>query len=125
MKKKLVPTKNRSMTSISMRIPADLLEKLKKVAPLKEMSGHQSLIKYYFGQGLLRDAELVRMVEEEDDQHGRLEQTLKEIGLSPEKIEEFWNQWRRAYPSKTVREQPGKTDKGSKESGPEAQATAP
>jgi hypothetical protein len=90
MKKKLVPTKARSMTSISMRVPADVLDKLKRIAPMKGMSGYQSLIKFYIGQGLLRDIDLVRTVEEEDL---RLESTLKKIGLQQEKIEEFWKEW--------------------------------
>jgi hypothetical protein len=66
MKKKLVPTKERPTTSISMRIPLDVLDKLKRMAPIKEMSGYQSLIKYYIGQGLVRDIDLVRHIEEDD-----------------------------------------------------------
>jgi len=73
-----------------MRIPADVLDKLKRIAPMKGMSGYQSLIKYYIGQGLLRDIDLVRRVEEEDL---RLESTLKKIGLEPEKIKQFWKEW--------------------------------
>jgi len=90
MKKKLVPTKGRAATSISMRIPVDVLDKLKRIAAMKGLSGYQSLIKYYIGQGLLRDVDLVRMVEEEDL---RLESTLRKIGLGQEKIEEFWKEW--------------------------------
>ncbi len=90
MKRKLVPTKDRPTTSISMRIPEDVLDKLKRIAPMKGMSGYQSLIKYYIGQGLLRDVDLIRMIEEEDL---RLESTLRKIGLGKEKIEEFWKEW--------------------------------
>jgi len=95
MKKKLVPTKDRTMTGISMRIPVDLLEKLKRIAHLKEMSGYQSLIKYYVGQGLLRDADLVRQVEAEDAQAEatRLDSTFRKIGLEPDKVEAFWKEW--------------------------------
>jgi hypothetical protein len=90
MKKKLVPTKDRPSTSISMRVPMDVLEKLKRIAPMKGMSGYQSLIKYYIGQGLLRDIDLLRIVEEDDQ---RLESTLRKIGLEEKKIEEFWKEW--------------------------------
>jgi hypothetical protein len=95
MKKKLVPTKDRPSTSISMRIPVDLLEKLKRIARLKEMSGYQSVIKYYIGQGLLRDADLVHQIEAEDAEleAARLDATFKKIGLARDKVEAFWKEW--------------------------------
>lgn len=95
MKKKLIPTKDRPSTSISMRIPVDLLEKLKKIARLKEMAGYQSVIKYYIGQGLLRDADLVHQIEAEDAEveAARLEATFKKIGLGREQMEAFWREW--------------------------------
>jgi len=95
MKKKLVPTKDRPGTSISMRIPVDLLEKLKRIAQIKEMSGYQSLIKYYIGQGLLKDADLVRQLESEDAEIDtlRLEAALRKVGLGPDKVEAFWKEW--------------------------------
>ena len=67
MKKKILLTKDRPVTNISMRMPVDLIETLKKVATLKEMSGYQSLIKYYIGQGLLNDNDLVSRIEEEEE----------------------------------------------------------
>ncbi|MEW6111073.1 MAG: hypothetical protein AB1664_03005 [Thermodesulfobacteriota bacterium] len=42
-----------------MRMPLDVIEDLKKVAPLKGMSGYQALIKFYVGQGLRQDLELL------------------------------------------------------------------
>ena len=95
MKKRLVLTKDRASTSISMRIPVDLLEKLKKIARLKEMSGYQSVIKYYIGQGLLRDADLVHRIETEDaeSEAARLEAAFKRIGLDRDKVEAFWKEW--------------------------------
>jgi len=95
MKKRLIPTKDRPSTSISMRIPVDLLEKLKKIARLKEMSGYQSVIKYYVGQGLLRDADLVHQIETEDAEMeaARLEVAFRKIGLDREKMEAFWREW--------------------------------
>ena len=91
MKKKLVLTKDRPSTSISMRMPIDLLEKLKKIARLKEMSGYQSVIKYYIGQGLLRDADLVHQIEagEAEEEAARLEAAFIKIGLERDKVEAF------------------------------------
>ncbi|MFH1114701.1 MAG: hypothetical protein V1792_12355 [Pseudomonadota bacterium] len=95
MKKKLTPTKDRPGTGISMRIPVDLLEKLKKIARLKEMTGYQSVIKYYIGQGLLRDADLVHQIEAEEAEleAARLEATFKKIGLDRDKMEAFRKEW--------------------------------
>ena len=54
-KKRLV--KKRPMTTISMRIPMDVIEDLKRVATLRGFSGYQPLIRAYVGQGLRRDLE--------------------------------------------------------------------
>ena len=89
MKKRLIPTKDRSATSISMRIHLNLLDKLKRVAAMKGMAGYQSLIKYYIGQGLLRDVDLVRQIEEQD---AKIEAGLKKIGLSQDQIQAFWKE---------------------------------
>ncbi len=49
--------KNRPMTMVSIRIPADVIEDLKRVAPMLGFSGYQVLIKAYIGQGLRADLE--------------------------------------------------------------------
>ena len=49
--------KDRPMTMVSIRIPNDVIEDLKRVAPLVGLSGYQSLIKAYVGQGLRVDLE--------------------------------------------------------------------
>ena len=49
--------KDRPMTMISLRIPEDVLEDLKRVAPLLGFSGYQALVKAYIGQGLRADLE--------------------------------------------------------------------
>jgi hypothetical protein len=49
--------KNRPMTSVTLRIPEDVVEDLKKVAPLLGFSGYQPLIRAYIGQGLRVDLE--------------------------------------------------------------------
>jgi hypothetical protein len=49
--------KDRPMTMVSIRIPEDVIEDLKRVAPLLGFSGYQALIKAYIGQGLRTDLE--------------------------------------------------------------------
>ncbi len=49
--------KDRPMTMVSIRIPDDVIEDLKRVAPLMGFSGYQALIKAYVGQGLRADIE--------------------------------------------------------------------
>lgn len=48
------------MTSITIRIPEDVVIELKRIAPLLGYSGYQPLIRAYIGQGLRRDIEKVR-----------------------------------------------------------------
>ena len=45
------------MTTISIRMPEDVVEDLKRVAPILGFSGYQPLIRAYIGQGLRRDLE--------------------------------------------------------------------
>jgi hypothetical protein len=49
--------KDRPMTMVSIRIPNDVIEDLKRVAPMLGFSGYQALIKAYIGQGLRADLE--------------------------------------------------------------------
>jgi hypothetical protein len=49
--------KNRPTKMVSLRIPEDVLEDLKRIAPLLGFSGYQALIKAYIGQGLRADME--------------------------------------------------------------------
>lgn len=42
---------------VSIRIPEDVIEDLKRVAPMLGFSGYQALIKAYIGQGLRTDLE--------------------------------------------------------------------
>jgi hypothetical protein len=48
---------NRPMTMVSLRIPDDVVEDLKRIAPLLGFSGYQPLIRAYIGQGLRADME--------------------------------------------------------------------
>ena len=47
--------KDRPMTTISLRIPDDVIEDLKLLAPVLGFSGYQPLLRAYVGQGLRRD----------------------------------------------------------------------
>jgi len=49
--------KDRPMMTISLRMPEDIVDDLKRVAPLLGFSGYQPLLRAYVGQGLRRDLE--------------------------------------------------------------------
>jgi hypothetical protein len=49
--------KDRPTTMVSIRIPDDVVDDLKRVAPTRGFSGYQALIKAYIGQGLRSDLE--------------------------------------------------------------------
>lgn len=48
---------DRPMITISLRMPEDVVEDLKRVAPRLGFSGYQPLLRTYVGQGLRRDLE--------------------------------------------------------------------
>ena len=49
--------KNRPMDVISLRMPKDVIDDLKRIAPRLGFSGYQPLIRAYIGQGLRVDLE--------------------------------------------------------------------
>lgn len=49
--------RDRPMTSVTIRMPEDVVEDLKRIAPLLGFSGYQPLIRAYIGQGLRVDLE--------------------------------------------------------------------
>lgn len=49
--------KDRPMTTISIRMPGDVVDDLKRIAPLLGFSGYQPLLRAYVGQGLRQDLE--------------------------------------------------------------------
>jgi len=49
--------KDRPMNVISLRMPKDVIDDLKRIAPLLGFSGYQPLIRAYIGQGLRVDLE--------------------------------------------------------------------
>ena len=69
--------KDRKMTSITLRIPVDVVDDLKKIAPLLGFSGYQALLKMYVGQGLRKDLEKL-----DNDTVTALVISLKKHGVS-------------------------------------------
>ena len=53
LKKRLA--KDRPVTSITLRIPVDVVDSLKAIAPHKVYAGYQTLLKSYISEGLRRD----------------------------------------------------------------------
>lgn len=81
LKKRLA--KDRPMATISMRIPEDVVEDLKRIAPLLGFSGYQPLIRAYIGQGLRAD-----LAKLEQERLPSLVESLKRHGVSEEVIAE-------------------------------------
>jgi hypothetical protein len=73
----------RPMTTISMRIPEDVIEDLKEIAPKFGFSGYQPLIRAYIGQGLRKD--LARL---ERPELAGLEDSLRRHGVEDKVIAE-------------------------------------
>jgi hypothetical protein len=64
------------MTIISIRVPEDVIEELKEIAPSLGFSGYQPLIRAYIGQGLRKDQ--ARM---ENSQIQMLTESLRKHGI--------------------------------------------
>jgi len=88
MKKMMIPKKDRQMKSITIRMPEDLLEELKRVAPTKGMSGYQPLMKFYISQGLRRD---LQQIWEEEERVKELEALLNKFPLNDEEKSEIYH----------------------------------
>lgn len=74
--------KDRRTTMVSIRIPEDVIEDLKRVAPMLGFSGYQALIKAYIGQGLRTDLERL----ENGVEISSLIESLKKKGVKEEII---------------------------------------
>ena len=64
------------MTSITLRIPVDVVDSLKEIAPLKGVSGYQTLLKAYISEGLRQDEARFS-----SSQTARLIEALKKRGV--------------------------------------------
>src|SRR5580692_2761949 len=73
--------KDRPMTTISLRIPQDVIDDLKEIAPSLGFSGYQPLMKAYIGQGLRKDLERL-----DGSQVQALTESLRKQGVADELI---------------------------------------
>lgn len=73
--------KNRLMSAVTIRIPEDVAEDLKRIAPILGFSGYQPLIRAYIGQGLRVDLERL-----ENNTVNALVASLKRHGVSDDVI---------------------------------------
>jgi hypothetical protein len=72
--------KDRKNVMVSIRMPEDVIEDLKRVAPLLGFSGYQPLMRAYIGQGLRADLEKL----EQETEVSRLMESLRQQGVSDE-----------------------------------------
>ena len=75
--------KDRRMTSITLRIPVDVVDSLKEVAPKTRHSGYQALLKSYISDGLRRDEAKFTFAPTQ-----RLVQALKKRGVSAKVLDQ-------------------------------------
>lgn len=75
--------RHRPMTSVTIRMPEDVVEDLKRIAPILGFSGYQPLIRAYVGQGLRQDLDRL-----DNDAVAALISGLKKRGVSESVIEE-------------------------------------
>lgn len=73
--------RNRPMTTVTIRMPEDVVEDLKRIAPKLGFSGYQPLIRAYVGQGLRTDLERLENAPLSD-----LIENLKRRGVSEDVI---------------------------------------
>jgi len=81
LKKRLA--KDRPVTSITLRIPVDVVDSLKAIAPHKGFAGYQTLLKSYISEGLRRDEATYNA-----DTIDRLARALKKRGVSAKVLSE-------------------------------------
>ena len=74
--------RDRPMASVTIRMPEDVVEDLKTIAPQLGFSGYQPLIRAYVGQGLRQDLEKL-----ETKEISALIAGLKKRGVSAQVIE--------------------------------------
>lgn len=85
LKQRLNP--NRELTPITIRMPADVVESLKQIAPLRGFSGYQALLKFYVGQGLRLDEEKYIFSQEQ-----QLLTALKKRGVDEEILRQAYEE---------------------------------
>ncbi|MEL7521435.1 MAG: hypothetical protein AAFV85_28150 [Cyanobacteria bacterium J06634_6] len=79
--------RDRPMTTVTIRMPEDVIEDLKRIAPLLGFSGYQPLARTYIGQGLRSDLERL-----ENDTVSSLIESLKRHGVGDDVLQEALNE---------------------------------
>jgi len=75
--------KDRPSTTITMRIPTDVVESLKAVAPVRGFTAYQTLLKSYISDGLRRDEARFDQITAQ-----RLADALKRRGVKEKLLQE-------------------------------------
>ena len=75
--------RDRPMKTISLRFPEDVIDDLKRMAPLLGFSGYQPLIRAYVGKGLRVDLERLEGADEVE----KLVESLRKHGVDNAVIE--------------------------------------
>ena len=75
--------RDRPMKTISLRFPEDVIDELKRMAPLLGFSGYQPLIRAYVGKGLRVDLERLEGADEVE----KLVESLRKHGVDNAVIE--------------------------------------
>ncbi len=88
---------DRPMSTISMRMPEDVIGDLKKVAPMLGMNGYQPLIRFYIGKGLRES-----LIELHGSQWERLAEILRQRGMSEEQVAEIIHEARNGAPEHAI-----------------------
>ena len=76
-------TKDRPMTTISIRIPESVIDDMKEIAPTLGFSGYQPLMRAYIGEGLRKDLERL-----DNSQAQALTESLRKHGVEDQVIAE-------------------------------------
>jgi len=76
-------TKDRPMTTISIRVPESVIDDMKEIAPTLGFSGYQPLMRTYISEGLRKDLERL-----DHSQAQILTESLRKRGLDDQAIAE-------------------------------------
>lgn len=75
--------RDRPLTAITLRMPQDVVDSMKAIAPQRGFSGYQALLKSYVSEGLRRDEAAYLL-----GPQSQLLEALKRRGVPPELLEE-------------------------------------
>jgi hypothetical protein len=89
---------DRPMTSVTIRMPEDVVEDLKRVSPHLGFSGYQPLVRFYVGQGLRAD-----LAELEASPVEALVESLRRRGVSEKTIRDAIAETRKARAPSAMR----------------------